>query len=78
MLNPKFGYVGRRAGAKLRVEAIHYYRCPACRQLVDKRDLAAVYHHEGSGHLPLPVEESARLDRIGTMLDALLTERDQS
>lgn len=35
--------------------------CPACRQLIDRRDLAAVMHHHKAGHGPLAEPEATRL-----------------
>ncbi len=53
-------------------EAGHFYLCCACQQPVDKRDLAAVFHHEEPGHEPLPVEDAERLLRISEQLRAAL------
>lgn len=75
MLDPKFGYVGQRADQRTVEEARHFYLCPACGQPVDKRDLAAVFHHEEKGHSPLPAEESTRLTQITAMLTAALMDR---
>jgi hypothetical protein len=36
------------------VESAHFYTCKACGQAVDKRPLGDVFHHEGSGHEPIP------------------------
>ena len=33
----------------------HFYRCEACGQMVDRRDLGQVLHHEKPDHKPLPV-----------------------
>lgn len=44
-----FDYVGRVGGEPIN-EADHYYRCKACGQPVDKRDLVQVFHHEAPGH----------------------------
>ncbi|HYD44588.1 MAG TPA: hypothetical protein VEA79_04910, partial [Phenylobacterium sp.] len=55
-------YVGQREdGQEVADEVEHFYRCKACGQLVDKRDLAAVFHHEERGHAPLAAEEAYRL-----------------
>lgn len=34
----------------------HFYTCAACGQLVDKRDLGQVFHHEEIGHEPLQLD----------------------
>jgi hypothetical protein len=39
----------------------HFEPCPACGQMIDLRDLAAVLHHEDAGHEPLPIAEATRL-----------------
>jgi len=49
------GIRGRRLGGEPADEREHFYTCAACGQAVDKRDLAAVFHHEDQGHEPLPV-----------------------
>lgn len=46
-------YIGREDVEPID-EARHFFRCPTCGQIVDKRDLGQVIHHEESGHLPLP------------------------
>lgn len=43
-----------RAGGEPRAEAEHFYRCPACDQLVDMRKLGDVFHHEATGHAQIP------------------------
>ncbi|CAN7618043.1 hypothetical protein LJR164_004546 [Phenylobacterium sp. LjRoot164] len=48
-----FHYIGREDGEPID-EARHFYRCQACGQSVDKRDLGQVFHHEERGHLSLP------------------------
>ncbi|CAN7606979.1 hypothetical protein LJR164_004488 [Phenylobacterium sp. LjRoot164] len=44
-----FEYVGRLGGEPVD-ESEHFYRCKACGQAVDKRDLAQVFYHEAPGH----------------------------
>lgn len=53
----------------------HFYACLSCGQPVDKRDLAAVFHHEEPGHEPLPVTEAFRLLIVDAMLQAAFSER---
>jgi len=47
---------GKRVGGEPENEADHFYQCPSCGQLVDKRDLGEVMHHEIADHEPLPVQ----------------------
>lgn len=35
-------------------ESVHFYVCKACGQAVDKRRLGDVFHHEETGHEPIP------------------------
>jgi hypothetical protein len=49
-----------------------FYLCRACQQPVDKRDLAAVFHHEEPGHQPLPADDAERLLRISEQLKIVL------
>jgi hypothetical protein len=66
-------FIGERLGGEPETgEAGHFYLCKACQQPVDKRDLAAVFHHEESGHQPLPVEGAERLLRITEQLRSTL------
>lgn len=58
-------------------EIEHFHICPACGQPVDRRDLGQVFHHEDKGHQPLPVEDEARLLRIGDQLRALLAAKER-
>lgn len=37
--NPAAGITGKIVGTEPATEAGHFYRCPACGQAVDKRDL---------------------------------------
>lgn len=37
-------------------EAAHFYTCRGCGQVVDKRKLGDVLHHEDAGHEPLPID----------------------
>jgi hypothetical protein len=39
----------------------NFEACPACGQLIDRRDLAAVVHHGREGHARLPEKEATRL-----------------
>lgn len=75
MLEPRFGYVGHRAAGDPVDEAAHLYACKACGQAVDKRDLAAVFHHEEPGHQPLPTRDAERILRVSKMLVFNLAER---
>lgn len=72
MLNPKLGYVGKYVGARTPTDAQHYYLCKSCGQAVDKRDLAAVLHHDVARHEPLSAECSVRLTRVTAMLKSLM------
>lgn len=72
MLDPKMGFVGQRVGGEPDREVAHFYLCPVCQQPVDKRDLAAVFHHEVPGHGPLLVIDANRLTLIGMALRAAL------
>lgn len=45
---------GSRADGLAVDEEQHFYVCKQCGQGVDKRDLGQVFHHEISGHQPLP------------------------
>jgi hypothetical protein len=65
--------IGERLGGEPDAGEIgHFYLCPACQQPVDKRDLAAVFHHEEPGHHPLPAEDAERLLRISAELRRVL------
>ena len=37
-------------------EIDHFYRCSACGQSVDMRDLGQVFHHETDRHKPLRMD----------------------
>lgn len=76
MFDPTDGFLGERADMRTVDEARHFYFCLACGQLVDKRDLAAIFHHEELGHEPLAIEDATRLFRIAGLLTAALRERD--
>lgn len=54
--NPGTGIRGERVGGEPAKESEHFYRCPACGQAVDMRDLGQVFHHEEPGHKPLPAD----------------------
>jgi bifunctional non-homologous end joining protein LigD len=72
-------FIGERIGGEPDAGEIgHFYLCKACRQLVDKRDLAAVLHHEEPGHDPLPAEDAERLLRISEQLRAALERKPTS
>jgi len=60
--------VGAREDGEPADELAHFYLCEVCQQPVDKRDLAAVFHHEEPGHAPLPAEDAERLLRIADQL----------
>ena len=65
MLRPEIRtFIGERIDGDHLEETRHFYPCPTCGQPVDKRDLAAVFHHEEPGHKPLPAEDAERLVRI--------------
>ena len=66
-------FIGERIGGEpLTGEAGHFYLCKACQQPVDKRDLAAVFHHEELGHRPLPTVDAERLLRVSDQLRSTL------
>jgi hypothetical protein len=50
------GIVGRCVNRETTNEADHFYKCPACGQAVDMRDLGQVFHHEDAGHEPLALD----------------------
>lgn len=58
MLRPEMSFVGEPLADDI---ARYFHSCPHCGQGVDRRDLAAVYYHEGVGHGPLPTREALRL-----------------
>lgn len=68
MLNPKFGFIGYREQGEPADAARHLYPCKACGQMVDKRDLAAVFHHEEPGHRPLPAKDARRVLWVSSMI----------
>jgi hypothetical protein len=51
--NPAKGIKGIRVGGEPKSELEHFYKCPACGQSVDMRDLGQVFHHEQPGHEPI-------------------------
>lgn len=62
-------FIGERLGGGPEAGEIgHFYLCKACQQPVDKRDLAAVFHHEEPNHKPLPVEDAERLLGVSQQL----------
>jgi bifunctional non-homologous end joining protein LigD len=54
-------------------ESEHFHRCEECGQLVDRRNLGDVFHHEEPGHEPLPAP-APRLKFIPPMLPTLSDE----
>lgn len=55
-------YVGQPENASPKADVLDNFEpCPACGQLMDRRDLAAVVHHHQPGHEPLPEPEATRL-----------------
>jgi hypothetical protein len=44
------GVRAKLVGGKPAADSEHFYTCPACGEAVDKRDLAAVLHHEQPVH----------------------------
>ena len=48
----------------------HFYTCPACGQLVDRRQLGDVLWHEERGHEPIPLQ----LGYVDPMLPSLVSE----
>ena len=66
-------FIGERIGGEpVTGEAGHFYLCKACQQPVDKRDLAAVFHHEEPGHQPLLAADAERLLRVSEQLRSTL------
>lgn len=61
ILRSDMSYVGESIGPEGAEAAPVFHPCPACGQPVDRRDLAAVYYHEGPDHAPLPAREAVRL-----------------
>lgn len=47
--------IGRQHGGMLK-EGDQFYACPACGQVVDKRDLRQVLWHEQPGHQRLEMD----------------------
>jgi uncharacterized C2H2 Zn-finger protein len=45
---------GNEGTTKLTDEREHFLRCPECGQAVDMRKLSDIFHHEKSGHKPIP------------------------
>ncbi|RWN99366.1 hypothetical protein [Mesorhizobium sp.] len=46
----------RHEGSEPATEQEHFYACPTCGQLVDRRDLRQVIWHEQPGHEPLELD----------------------
>lgn len=55
-----------------------FFTCPTCRQIVDMRDLAAVFHHEIDGHQAQAIQEASRLIQIERQLLSALADRRRS
>lgn len=47
--------IGRRVDGEPANELEHFIVCPSCGQMIDRRDLGQVIHHDEPGHAPLPV-----------------------
>jgi hypothetical protein len=71
-------YVGERLAGEPKTPAGHLYTCKACGQAVDKRDLAAVFHHEEPSHQPLANDDAERLRRIDEQLATIVSEQTQA
>jgi hypothetical protein len=71
-LNPSLAFIGERLDGEPEDELGHFYLCQACQQPVDKRDLAAVFHHEQPGHGPLRWQDAERLLHISAQLGGAL------
>lgn len=56
LTNPAVGIYGTRVGGEPENEAEHFYKCAACGQSVDMRDLGAVFHHEEQAHAPITAD----------------------
>lgn len=69
-------FVGARSDQAEHVERVHFFSCGACKQLIDMRDLDAVFHHEVAGHSPLPRSRECRLATIEDQLRGLLSRGD--
>ena len=55
-------YIGHPADSRPKTDVRdNFEACPACGQLIDRRDLAAVVHHGQAGHPPLSEAEATRL-----------------
>ena len=50
------GITGERKGGDPENEMDNFYKCPACGQSVDMRDLGQVFHHEDDGHEPIDLD----------------------
>jgi hypothetical protein len=48
--------IGTRVGGEPANETDHFFKCKACGQAVDMRDLGQVFHHEEDDHKPLELE----------------------
>lgn len=54
--NSAKGIKGNRQGGDPENEFDNFYKCKACGQSVDMRDLGQVFHHEDKGHEPIDLE----------------------
>lgn len=50
------GISGQRVDCVPESERDNFYKCVACGQPVDMRDLGQVFHHEDEGHEPIDLE----------------------
>lgn len=66
--------IGERVAGEVDHYRAHFHACPACGQPVDRRDLAAVLHHEQPGHQPLPWAQAYRLAIVDEQINRVLPE----
>ncbi len=50
------GVTGPQVGGDLEKVMDNFYKCKACGQSVDMRELSQVFHHEESGHEPIDMD----------------------
>jgi len=50
---------GKIEGPEPEDQREHFYRCKRCGQMVDKRLLGDVLHHEQALHAPIPANEGS-------------------
>ena len=66
-------YVGRPADGPVKCDVLdNFEACPACGQLIDRRDLAAVTYHSQGDHTRLAEPDATRLVGIGDRLRVAL------